>query len=547
MKKTKLSLLALASLVVAGLPAEVESCTNILVTRGASADGSTMLTYAADSHELYGELYYWQGGIFPAGARREIYEWDTGKYLGTIPQARLTYTVVGNMNEHQLAIAETTFGGRSELMDPDAVIDYGSLIYIALQRAKTAREAIHVMTELVAEHGYYSSGESFSLADPNEVWILEMISKGTKEKGAVWVARMIPDGYISGHANQARVTTFPFQSQNKWDDPKAETFNSPDVISFARTMGYFDGADKDFSFSDTYAPLDFGAMRFCEARVWSAFRRVNAQMDQYQDYAMGTNPQNRMPLWIKPDSKLSVDQVMQLMRDHYQGTPMDMTQDLGAGPYACPYRWRPLTWESQGKTYFHERAISTQQTAFSFVTQSRSWLPDPVGGLLWFGLDDTYSTVYMPIYCGIREVPPALEVGNGDFETFSWESAFWTFNFVTNYAYGRYSDMIQDIQRQQQRLEGGFLARQASVEAAAKQMHAQSPEAARAYLTDYSLQQVATVMADWKKLGEFLIVKYLDGNVRDESGTPGHPPYAKKWNDAVAKDTGDKLLYPQEP
>jgi dipeptidase len=434
------------------------ACTNFLISKGASVDGSTMITYAADSHVLYGELYHQPAADHPEGAMRKIYEWDTGIYLGEIPQPAHTYSVIGNMNEFQLAIAETTFGGRSELSSQDgAIMDYGSLIYVTLQRAKTAREAIEVMTGLVEEFGYHSSGESFSIADPEEVWILEMIGKGQGEKGAVWVAQRIPDGYISGHANQARITTFPLNDSKN-------CLYSKDVISFAREKGWFTGTNKDFSFSDVYAPVDFGAARFCDARVWAGFNKVARGMEEYTEYAKGIVEKNeennyatnRVPLWVKPDKQLSVQDVMGMMRDHYEGTELDMTQDLGAGPYGLPYRWRGLTWEVDSVEYCNERAISTQQTGFSFVAQCRSWLPNPIGGILWFGVDDTYSTCYAPMYCGITEIPECFAVGNGDLLTYSETSAFWTFSQVANYAYLRYSDMIKDVKIVQRQLEDKF-------------------------------------------------------------------------------------------
>ena len=418
-------------------------CTNFLISKGATVDGSTMITYAADSHVLYGELYFRPAKDYPENTLMDIYEWDTGKHLGRILQARHTYSVVGNMNEYQVAIGETTYGGRPELQDTTAIVDYGSLMYITLQRAKTAREAIKTMAKLVEEYGYYSEGESFSISDPNEVWIMEMIGKGTKmvpvgkgknrkmvnvNKGAVWVARRVPDGYICGHANQARITTFP-------KNDTANCLYAKDVISFARQMGYYSGDDNDFSFSDTYAPVNFEGARFCEARVWSGFRKVADNMDQYEDYIKGENLKHRMPLWVKVRKKLTIQDVIGLMRDYFQGTDLDMTKDIGAGPYQCIVRWRPLTWEVDGKTYFNERAISTQQTGFSFVAQSRSWLPNPIGGILWFGVDDTYSTVYSPMYCGITKVPESYAVGNGSMMEFSETSGFWIFNQVSNFAY----------------------------------------------------------------------------------------------------------------
>jgi dipeptidase len=533
--------LALGLLVLSGaVPRPTAACTNILITKGASADGSSMITYSADSHELYGELVITPGGIFGPSAQRDIIEWDTGKFLGRIPQAPRTYWVVGNMNERQVAIGETTFGGREELKGPSGMVDYGSLMYIGLERATNAREAIKVIGDLVAEFGYASTGESFSISDPNEVWIMEIIGKGEKNQGAVWVARRLPDGTISGHANQARIRTFP---QN---DP-ANCLYSKDVISFAREKGWFQGQDQDFSFADTYAPLDFDGIRSCEARVWSVFRRAAPSAGLTPDYVDGSTVKKRLPLFIKPDRKLSVPDAMALMRDHFEGTPFDMTKDVGAGPFACPYRWRPMRWEVGGQKYLHERAISTQQTGFSFVAQSRATLPDPIGGVLWFGFDDTYSTVYVPMYCGIRKVPKSFGVGAGSFSEFSWDSAFWVFNFVANYAYSRYSDMIVDIKTVQQELEGRFLGDQAEIEKAALVRYGQAPQLARDYLTEYSVGLGDMVTARWKKLGEFLIFKYLDGNVRDAQGKVTHPSYPADWYQELVKDAGDrvKVLVPE--
>src|SRR6056297_207175 len=429
---------------------EIRSCTNFLVTPGASVNGTSMITYAADAHVLYGELYYSPAATYPEGTMLSIYEWDTNKSLGQIKQVRKTYSVVGNMNEHQLAIGETTYGGRGELRDTTGIIDYGSLIYITLQRAKTAREAINIMAELMDTYGYYSSGESFSISDPNEVWIMELIGKGTKmvtkgrgknavtynaNKGAVWVAVRIPDGYISGHANQARIQQFPL------DDPE-NCLYSEDVIDFAREMGYYEGSDEDFSFSDTYAPVDFGGARFCDMRVWSFFKEVNDDMDQYFSYVKGEDLDNRMPLYIKPNRKLSNYDLMNFMRDHLEGTELDMRKDAGAGPFELPYRWRPLYWEVDGKTYCNERTTATQQTGFSFVAESRPGMPDIIGGILWFGVDDAASTVYVPMYCGMTMVPETFAVGNGDLLTYSDDAAFWAFNFVSNFAYLRYNIMI---------------------------------------------------------------------------------------------------------
>jgi len=541
--------------VVWGMPISW-GCTNFLVTKGASIDGSTMITYAADSHTLYGELYYQPAMDYAAGAMRDIYEWDTGKFLGRIPQAAHTYSVIGNMNEFQVAIGETTYGGREELgKQSGAVMDYGSLIYVALQRAKTAREAIEVIADLMDKYGYASSGESFSISDPNEVWIMEMIGKGDGEKGAVWVAQRIPDGYISGHANQARITTFAM------NDP-ANCLFSKDVISFAREKGWFDGKNKDFSFSDVYAPVDFSGARFSDARVFAGFNKVYSGMKQYEEYAMGNVkhdgenkfPSNRMPLWVKPDKKLGVQDVMGMMRDHYEGTELDMTKDIGAGPFKLPYRWRPLTFKVDSVNYVNERAISTQQTGFSFVAQSRSWLPDPVGGILWFGVDDAYSTCYTPMYCGITEIPECFKVGNGDMLTFSETAAFWVFNVVSNFAYLRYDAMIPDVQKVQKNLEDRFIAYTPSVDIAAQNLwNAGKKSEARQFLTDYSVNQANGMTQEWKKLSQYLFVKFIDGNIKKEKAGkfertdtgmppgPNQPGYPDWWKKVIVDQTGDHL------
>jgi dipeptidase len=537
-----------------------KACTNFLVTKGASKDGSVMITYSADSHVLYGELYYWPAKTWPTGTMVDVYEWDTGKFLGKIPQAARTYSVVGNMNQHQLSIGETTYGGRSELVDTTGIIDYGSLIYMTLQRAKNAREAIATFSQLVSDYGYCSSGESFSIADANEAWILELIGKGPGKKGAVWVARRIPDGYISGHANHPRITTFPLadgvksittKDLSKIYNPEVETVYAYDVFDVARSYGWFKGEDKDFSFSDTYAPLDFGGARFCEARVWSGFNAVNKEMGKYLDYAMGENLSNRMPLWIKPDNKVSVKDVMNMMRNYYQGTPMDMTADIGAGPYKSTVRWRPMEWKVDGLTYIHERAISTQQTGFSFVAQSRSWLPDPVGGIFWFGVDDTYFTVYSPIYCGITKVPESYAVGNGDMMTFSENSGFWVFNEVTNFAYTRTSLMNDDIRKKQSELEDGYLAEIQNIDKNAEALYKKSPKKAVKYLTDYSVNAGNTTVMEWKEFYKFLFTKYVDGNVKEKRPLPAgykyvtpkvsQPGYSEEWYRAIVNATGDKL------
>lgn len=508
-------------------------CTNFIVTKGASTDGSVMISYTADSYGFYGELYHFPAAVYNNGAWLEIYEWDSGKFLGKIPQAEVTYNVIGNMNEHQVVIGETTFGGREELVDPKGLIDYGSLMYIALQRSKTAREAIKVMTDLVAEYGYHSSGESFSIGDANEAWILEMIGKGEGNTGAVWVAVKIPDGYISGHANQSRITTFPL------DDPE-NCIYSPDVISFAREKGYFSGDDSEFNFSGAYAPLDFGGIRFCDARVWSLFRRCNPEMDKYSSYILGESLE-RMPLYVKPDKKLSVHDVMHLMRDHYQGTELDMTKGIAAGPYDMPYRWRPLTWKYEEAEYFHERPISTPQTGFSFVSQARSHLPDEVGGVLWFGVDDTYFTVYTPMYASISEVPYNFSQGVGSLSKFTWDAAFWVFNFVSNFSYPKFSVVIDDVQKVQNELEGSYLAQQNMIEETALSLLKNSRGEAIAYLTDYSVAAGEKTYKRWKQLGEELLQKNIDGISKTEEFKPKNIGYPDEFKKLMIEEAGDKI------
>ena len=539
-------------LLIIGSGLNSTACTNFLFTKGATVDGSVMITYSADSHTLYGELYFKPAKDYPAGAMMDVYEWDTGKHLCKIPQVRHTYTTVGNMNEYQVAVGETTYGGRDELQhQKDATMDYGSMMYLSIQRAKTAREAIKVMTDLANTYGYCSEGESISVSDANEAWILEIIGKGDGEKGAVWVARRIPDGYISGHANQARITQFPL------NDPQ-NCLYSPDVITFARSKGWFDGKDEEFSFSDTYAPVTFGGARACEARVWAMFNHVNADMGQYEDYAMGNVKKgkwgyatNRMPLWIKPDHKVSAHEVMNLMRDHFEGTPMDMTKDYGAGPYECPYRWRPLTWKVDGQNYFNERAISTQQTGFSFVAQCRSWIPAPIGGIFWFGVDDTYTSVFSPMYCGITKVPESFAEGNGTILKYSSTSAWWTFNWVANWAYTRYSYMIKDIQPVQKELETKYIEETTTkIDKEAAALYKTDKAKARALLTKYSVTSGNATVARWKKLGEYLLVKYIDGNIKKEkdgkfldNGTgqavmPSQPGYPQWWMREIVREHG---------
>ena len=552
MRKT---IVGLMLLLLAGFSFHSTACTNFIFTKGSTTDGSVMITYSADSHVLYGELYHWPARDWPAGAMLDVTEWDTGKPMGKIPQVKHTYNVIGNMNENQVAIGETTYGGREELFtQKGAIIDYGSLIYITLQRAKTAREAVKLFGELTEKYGYASEGESFSISDANEAWILEMIGKGEGQLGAVWVALRIPDGYVCGHANQARITQFPL------NDPE-NCLYAKDVITFARSKGWFDGKDAEFSFSDTYAPVTFSGARACEARVWSMFNRVNANMGQYQDYAMGHLVKgtwgyttNRMPLWVKPDKKVSVQEVMNLMRDHYEGTKMDMTNDIGAGPFQSPYRWRPMTMKVDSINYIMERATSTQQTGFVFVAKSRSWLPDPIGGIFWFGVDDTYTMVYSPMYCSMTKVPDAYRVGNGDLLHFSPTSAFWAFSMVSNWAYTKYNYMIRDIQPVQQELERKYIAQTTGeVDKKAAELYKKDKKAAIKYLTDYSVNTGQATVKRWQEMYQYLLVKYIDGNVKKEKEgkfetnpygvpvMPSQPGYPEWWLKEIVKQHGDVI------
>lgn len=545
-----------------------EACTNFLFTKGSTKDGSTMITYAADSHTLYGELYYKRAALYPEGTMIQIIEWDTGKPLIKIPQVAQTYTTVGNMNEWGLVIGETTYGGREECWDLGNGIDYGSIIYLTLQRCKTAREAIKQIADFMDTYGYASEGESLSIADGDEVWIMELIGKGKGNKGAVWVARMVPDGYVSGHANQARITTFPLEKKDKtavsyknikkfFSDKNITTIYSNDVITFAREKGWFSGKDEEFSFSDTYNPLTFSGVRGCDARVYAMFNRVNSSMKKYEDYAMGKTLNQakveRMPLWIKPDNKLSVKDVMDLMRDYYQGTAMDMSKDLGAGPYKCPYRWRPMNWEIDGQAYVHERATSTQQTGFSFVGQTRGWMPNKAKGILWFGVDDTYTTVYTPMFGSISKVPHCFEEGNGSMVEYSPTSAFWKFNQVSNYAYTRWIDMIKDIQKVQTNLENTFINEVAQLDNQIKNLD--DVEQMCKLLTDFSVAKGDQTFNAWSDLYNFLLVKYVDGNIKKEKDGkfietgyrkgdcvfPEQPRYPDEWYRMIIKDHGDVI------
>ena len=556
-------------------------CTNLIITKGASKDGSVMITYAADSHVRYGALAFYPAADHPKGAMLDIIHYENGKLMGQIPEVRHTYSVIGLMNEHQVALGETTWGGLKELnSQPGSFLDYGSLMKIALQRSKTAREAIQVIAELVAEYGYGSYGESISVSDANEAWILEIIGKGKFEKGAVWVARQIPDGYICGHANQARITTFPFHDGNSWNDPEQTCFHSPDVITFAQEHGFYKGTDEDFSFSDVYNPVKFGGARFCDARVWTFFRRFNAEIrnnanyteyvtghirhqDHFPDGSPNPNkfPSSRMPLWVKPDEKVSLKDVMFAMRDHFEGTPLEFNDGIGAGPFYLPYRWRPMVYTIDSTTYCNERSIATQQTGYSFVAQSRNWLPDPIGGIFWFGVDDADGCVYAPMYCGITEIPPGYAYGNGSMISWNDKSAFWTFNLVTNWGYTRYDLIHPEVELYQQELEAKFIAEAAETDTKAVDLYTKSPAEARQYLTEFSVSTGTQLIADWMEFFHYLFMRYMDGNVKKVKGRelldngngkgippgPSQPGYGKDWERLMMRNTGERFRYPQTP
>lgn len=532
-------------------PTEAQACTSFLVGKNASADGSAFITYNQDDYGMFGRLHYLPAAQHAKGEMRKIYDGDTNHYHGEIAEAPYTYAVMGYINEHQVGITETTFGGRSELEDPKGIIDYVSLMTIALQRSKTAREAIRVMTSLVQEYGYASEGESFSIADPNEVWILEMIGKGPKEKGAVWVAIRIPDDCIACHANQSRIHQFNMKD-------KKNVMYAKDVISFARKKGYFTGKDADFSFADAYAPADFSAIRFCETRVWSFYNKWVNGMEQYLDYVDGKHigQAKPMPLYFKPKQKLSLQDVMNSMRDHYEDTPFDITKDVGAGPYEAPYRPTPLVWEHKGKKYFNERPISTQQTAGTYVIQLRASLPNAIGGVLWYGNDDPNMVAYTPVYCCASKAPECYDPKDASDVKFSWNSAFWVENWVSNMTYPRYSQLFPSVKAAREELESKYASQQAEIEAQAKTLLSQDPARAKAYLTDYSAQCAKQMMNRWKQLGEYLIVKFNDQSIKPEKDgkyemTPDglgkaveRPGFNKNYREVITKETGDKYLIP---
>ncbi|MCK5379021.1 MAG: C69 family dipeptidase [Acidobacteria bacterium] len=518
------------------IPLELPACTNILVTKGASADGSTMITYACDGR-FHPHLRRSDAEDHEPGTELEIREWG-GKLRGAIPEAEHTYAIVGLMNEHQLTISETTTTGREELQNPEGLIHYWDLMKLALKRARTAREAIEVMTSLVEEFGYRSTAESFAIADPNEVWLMEMIGKGPDRTGAIWVARRIPDGFISAYANGIRIRQFPM------DDP-ANCLFAPDVVDFAVEMGFWEADDKrPFNFAEAYDAPTVQSRRYTASRVWSIFRRAAPSLEDSLDpaYHRGDPQAKPYPLWIEPDQKLSTEDVMALMRDHYEGTPWDMTQGLDAGPYATPNRWRPMTWEVGGDKHSWERPISTQQTGFSFVSQSRSWLPDAIGGVYWYGLDDTWTTCYVPLYAGITALPQSYTVGS--LGTFSWDSAWWVFNFVANIANLKFSYMAPEILALQQELEGEFFQMQPVIEKAALELMETNPDLALRFLTDYSVNHAEGVVHRWKALGEHLLMKYNDGYINEKDGDPERG-YPGTWLEEVVRSRPEQFQLTQ--
>ena len=553
----KLLSAALAATLISFSSADALACTNMLVGKKASVNGATMISYNADSHTLYGELYFTPAADHAPGAMRKVIEWDTNKPLGDIPQPAHTYRVVGNVNEWQVTIAESTWGGRHRLSDKNGIIDYGSLIYIALERSKTAREAIDVMTSLVSEYGYYSSGETFSIGDPNEIWVMDLVGKGTGNTGAVWVAQRIPDDCISAHANQARIHKFPQakkklnKKMNRYEVGDSCMF-SADLIPFGRTLGY-EGSDADFDFAATFGDLDYSAFRGCDGRVWAFFNRYASGMERYFDFVDMVEGAEVLPLYVKPDRLLSHRDIQDALGDHFEGTPWDMTKDVGGGPFHSPYRWRPMHFEVDGVTYTHERAIGTQQTGFSFVAEMRGWLPREVGAKTWFAADDAATAIFMPIYNNILEAPLCLRVGNGDMLTFSWTSAFWMTNWVANQCYSRYEDMKVDVDRVRNEIMDRWDAETDSIDAQAVALLKNSTSDVTAFLNEYTARESNGATEAYKELGIYLLVKYLDGNIKQEkdgefartpygmADRPQQPKYSEEFYRAIVNQIGDKI------
>ena len=544
---------AMMAVAMMGCVSEAEACSNFIVGKKASVDGSVMCSYSADDYGMFQYLCHYPAAKHAKGEMRKIYDWDTNKYHGEIPEAAQTYSVIGNINEWQVTIGETTYGGREEMVDSTGIMDYGSLIYVALQRSKTAREAIKVMTTLANTYGYNSEGETFTICDPNEAWIMEMMGKGAGSKGAVWVALRIPDDAICAHANQSRIGKFNMKD-------KKNVMYAKDVVSFARSKGWFQGKDADFSWKMAYAKPDFSGRRFCDARAWSMLNHFY-DMTPYLDWALGKNPDAQdMPLWVVPNKKVSVQDVENVMRDHYEGTPLSVADgsDIGGGIWEMPYRPTPLMYKVDGKQYFNERPVSTQQSGFVFVSQMRSWLPREIGGVLWFANDDANMAAFTPVYCSMTERPECYNTPGVDALHFSKKNAYWVCNMTSNMVYPRYSLMFPTLKEVRDSLDNSYIAAQAGVEKKAQELYAQNPQAAVKYLNDYSVEKAQQMLARWNQLFEFMVVKYNDMIIKptDKNGTfektqyglgarPVRPGYPEKYAKELVKQSGDKFLVPE--
>lgn len=545
---------ALMAVAMLGSVSEAEACSNFIVGKKASVDGSVMCSYSADDYGMFQNLCHYPAAKHAKGEMRKIFDWDSNKYYGEIPEAAETYNVIGNINEWQVTIGETTYGGREEMVDSTGIMDYGSLIYVALQRSKTAREAIKVMTTLANTYGYNSGGETFTICDPNEAWIMEMMGKGAGSKGAVWVALRIPDDAICAHANQSRIGKFNMKD-------KKNVMYAKDVVSFARSKGWFKGKDADFSWKMAYAKPDFSGRRFCDARAWAMLNHFY-DMSPYLDWALGKNPDAQdMPLWVVPNKKVSVQDVENVMRDHYEGTPLSVADgsDIGGGIWEMPYRPTPLMYKVDGKQYFNERPVSTQQSGFVFVSQMRSWLPREIGGVFWFANDDANMAAFTPVYCSMTERPECYNTPGADALHFSKKNAYWVCNMTSNMVYPRYSLMFPTLKEVRDSLDNSYFAAQAGVEKKAQELYAQNPQTAVKYLNDYSVEKAQQMLARWNQLFEFMVVKYNDMIIKptDKNGTfkktpyglgatPVRPGYPEKFAKQLVKQSGDKFLVPEE-
>ena len=545
---------ALMAVAMLGSVSEAEACSNFIVGKKASVDGSVMCSYSADDYGMFQYLCHYPAAKHAKGEMRKIFDWDSNKYYGEIPEAAETYNVIGNINEWQVTIGETTYGGREEMVDSTGIMDYGSLIYVALQRSKSAREAIKVMTTLANTYGYNSEGETFTICDPNEAWIMEMMGKGAGSKGAVWVALRIPDDAICAHANQSRIGKFNMKD-------KKNVMYAKDVVSFARSKGWFKGKDADFSWKMAYAKPDFSGRRFCDARAWAMLNHFY-DMSPYLDWALGKNPDAQdMPLWVVPNKKVSVKDVENVMRDHYEGTPLSVADgsDIGGGIWEMPYRPTPLMYKVDGKQYFNERPVSTQQSGFVFVSQMRSWLPREIGGVFWFANDDANMAAFTPVYCSMTERPECYNTPGADALHFSKKNAYWVCNMTSNMVYPRYSLMFPTLKEVRDSLDNSYFAAQAGVEKKAQELYAQNPQTAVKYLNDYSVEKAQQMLARWNQLFEFMVVKYNDMIIKptDKNGTfkktpyglgatPVRPGYPEKFAKQLVKQSGDKFLVPEE-